>query len=438
MRMVRASSLVCALLLLSAPAPRVARAASRPESTWVDHYRAALAAHRAGDIPGFRAQLLVVGGVLGDQPGVNYNLACAAARLGDRDEALRRLRLYAASGLVRDVAADSDFVSLWSDGAFQEIAARIRANRDSVGTAREIHRFAHADLLTEDLAYDPVSRSYFASTVHRGVVVEVQADGREREWTDASARPGWGVFAACVDAKRRLLWTSVGATPTTTGYVPSDSGRTGLVAWDLRTRTVARRIDWPVDGQPHLLGDLTVAPDGTVYASDSPAGALREVRPGSDRLVTRIPSGLEGPQTPAMSGDGRRLYVASYSRGIAVVDPRSGRYSWMTFAPGVGLQGIDGLYVLGHDLIAVQNGTRPVRVMRFHLDAAGTRVVGGEPIERGTQRLGEPTHGVVVGGKFCFLANTGWDRVGDDQVMKEGAGDPPRILEADLVNLLIR
>ncbi len=432
MRSVRLSSLACAVLLLSTRAPRPAQAASPAESTWVDHYRAALAAHRAGDMAGFRAQLRVVGGVLGDQPGVNYNLACAAARLGERDEALRRLRLYAASGLVRDVAADSDFVSLWSDGAFREIAERIRSSRDSVGVAREIHRFAGADLLTEDLAYDPVSRSFIASSVHRGCVLEVLADGREREWVDASARPGWGVFAACVDANRRLLWTSVGATPTTAGYVAADSGRTGLVAWDLRTRKVVRRIDWPADGHAHLLGDLTVAADGTVYVSDSPAGALREVRPGGDRLVTLIPLGLEGPQTPAMSGDGRRLYVASYSRGIAVVDPRSGRYSWMTFAPGVGLQGIDGLYVFGHDLIAVQNGTRPVRVMRFHLDATGTRVMGGEPIERGTQRLGEPTHGVVVGGKFCFLANTGWDRVGEDQVMKEGAGDPPRILEADL------
>jgi len=237
----------------------MAVAPARADSTWVDHYRAAQAAHAAGDIQGFRAQLFRVRDVLGEQPGVNYNLACAAARLGERDEALRRLELYAASGLVHDAGIDSDFVSLWSDPEFQRVTARIRANGDSIGSAREHHRFQDASLLTEDLTFDPVTRSLFASSVHRGRVVEITASGTEREWTDPEARPGWGFFAVGVDAPRRLLWASAGATPTAEGFVAADSGRTGLVAWDLRSRRVARRIEWPRDGRERLLGDLTVA-----------------------------------------------------------------------------------------------------------------------------------------------------------------------------------
>ena len=30
-------------------------------------------------------------------------------------------------------------------------------------------------------------------------------------------------------------------------------------------------------------------------------------------------------------------------------------------------------------------------------------------IEANTPELGEPTHGVVLGNEFHFLANTGWD-----------------------------
>lgn len=93
------------------------------DSTYVDHYRAAMAAHAAGDIAGFRDQLLRVGAMIGEQPGVNYNLACAAARIGDRTEALRRLELYAASRLVRDAAADSDFVASYQK-VFAEATAR--------------------------------------------------------------------------------------------------------------------------------------------------------------------------------------------------------------------------------------------------------------------------------------------------------------------------
>ena len=417
-----------AAALLAAPL-----SVARADSTWVDRYRAAQAAYRAGDLQGFRAGLMRVAQEIGETPGVNYNLACAEARLGNRAEAIRRLKLYAASGLVSDAAADSDLVSLWGDPAFQKIATQIRQNGDSTGTAREIHRFADSSLLTEDIAYDPTTRSYFATSVHHGRVVEVTSSGAEREWTDPDMRPGWGVFAARVDTPRRLLWTSVGAVVTATGYDPADSGRTGLVAWDIRTRRPVRHVEWPRDGKARLLGDITVGPDGTVYACDSPSGAVRILRPGAKELSTLVPEGgFRGPQTPALARDRRRLYVPDYGRGIAIVDLASGKTTWVTFAPGIALQGIDGLYAYGNDLIAVQNGITPRRVMRFRLDAAGTRVVSASVIESGTHRLGEPTHGVIVEKYFVFLGNTGWDRVGRDQQLRPGDAAAPSLLSAAL------
>ncbi len=422
--------LVAGLILLALP---VMAAMACADSTWVQHFRAGRVAYAAGDFAGFRSQLRIVRDSIGEQPGVNYNLACAAARLGQRDEALERLRRYALSGLTQDPAEDSDFVALWQDPGFKPIAARIRANGDSIGSARVQHRFRDASLLTEDLAYDPPTRRFFATSVHHGTVVEVGADGAEHVWRDPAARPGWSLFAARVDAPRRLLWTSGAATPTAAGYVAADSGRTGLTAWDLRTGTPKRRLEWPRDGRPRLLGDLTVGPDGTVYVCDSPAGAVRVVRPGAHAIETLAPDGaFDSPQTPALSADGRRLYVPDYSRGIGVLDLRTGARSWMTFATGLALQGIDGLYLRDGELIAVQNGTRPARVMRFRLDEAGTRVVSGAPIESGTVRLGQPTHGVIVGSEFCFLANTGWDRVGADERLSPAAAPPPVILRAAL------
>jgi hypothetical protein len=35
--------------------------------------------------------------------------------------------------------------------------------------------------------------------------------------------------------------------------------------------------------------------------------------------------------------------------------------------------------------------------------------------------LGDPTHGVVVGDEFYFIANSGWDRVGENGAFKPGA-----------------
>jgi hypothetical protein len=48
-------------------------------------------------------------------------------------------------------------------------------------------------------------------------------------------------------------------------------------------------------------------------------------------------------------------------------------------------------------------------------------------IERSTSGLGDPTHGVVAGGKFYYIANSGWDRIEDDGRPKAGT-TPARAL----------
>jgi hypothetical protein len=84
------------------------------------------------------------------------------------------------------------------------------------------------------------------------------------------------------------------------------------------------------------------------------------------------------------------------------------------------LSGIDGLYPLGNALIATQNGTSPERVVRFALNAAKTRVLSESIIERATATLGDPTHGVVVGDYFYYIANSGWDSLDEHGVVKDG------------------
>lgn len=71
------------------------------------------------------------------------------------------------------------------------------------------------------------------------------------------------------------------------------------------------------------------------------------------------------------------------------------------------LAGIDGLYFHDNTLLAVQNGSSPERVIAFHLDRSGKKVVSEEVIERATP-LGDPTHGVVVGNDFYYIADSGW------------------------------
>ncbi len=112
--------------------------------------------------------------------------------------------------------------------------------------------------------------------------------------------------------------------------------------------------------------------------------------------------------------DGSRLFIPDYVRGIASLDLATRALTWLDHADDVALVGIDGLYLDGSSLLAVQNGAQPPRVARFTLDPDRKRITRVEVLERATPGLGEPTHGVLSGGSFYFLANAGWNRFDDD------------------------
>jgi hypothetical protein len=101
--------------------------------------------------------------------------------------------------------------------------------------------------------------------------------------------------------------------------------------------------------------------------------------------------------------------VPDYSRGVSIVTLATRDSKSLEHAADLSLGGIDGLYLEGRTMIAIQNGTTPERVIRMHLDAGLTRVLRWETIEANWQGLGDPTHGVRVGNRFYFIANSGWD-----------------------------
>ena len=88
---------------------------------------------------------------------------------------------------------------------------------------------------------------------------------------------------------------------------------------------------------------------------------------------------------------------------------------------------------VGNTLLATQNGTSPERVVRFAVNASKTRVLSESIIERATPTLGDPTHGVMVGDYFYYIANSGWDGLDEHGVAKEGKTiTAPRIMRVNL------
>jgi sugar lactone lactonase YvrE len=399
------SVLTAALALVLA----CAASAQAPADDLATVTKRATAAYEAKNYAAFRDAMLRATELAPDRPRVWYNVACAYALTGEPERAVRWLDRIAAAGLMVPAADDTDFATIAKTVPFQAVLARLAANGTPVRSAERVITLPERGLVAEGLAYDPVDRCFYVSSVRKRKVLRVDAKGRVADFV-AGRDELWSALGIAVDASRRRLWVTTAAMPQTLGLAPGDEGRSALLRYDLATGRLDLSVALANTPTRHALADLAVAANGDVYVTDSLTPALYRLREGATALERlELSARLESPQGLALTSDGRRLYLADYSSGVLVVDLATLVATHLAHPDDVCLVGIDGLALTGGALYATQNGVRPKRVVRVALDGAGARATRLDVLEAGTPELGEPTLGTVVDGWFYFNADSGWD-----------------------------
>ena len=421
-------------LLLAALAPTaVAVAQSDPVAESRAHYREAVQAYEARDLPAFLEHARTAQELRPAHGGVTYALASALALTGDTAGALATLRHFALLGYSADLSADSDFVRLRGTEAYAELTRRLERNRVPVVASRVAFELPKRELLTEGIAHDARDDVFFVGSVHQSTIFRVTRTGVVSEF--APELPGrLAPLGLRVDRNRGALWVAAAALPQTAGHSPADSGRSAILRYDLRSGSLTARYDAPTDGAPHAIGDLIVTRGGEVYATDSRAPVLYRVPARGHTLEPFVQSPLLlSGQGLALAPDERWLYVADYARGILRVDRRERSVSLVETADSVLALGIDGLYFHQGSLIGIQNGVTPHRVARFTLGPAGDRLLRAEVLERAHPRYQEPTLGVLVDGELYYVANAQWERFGEDgRIARPESLDPTVVLRLRL------
>ncbi len=394
--------------------------AAQADSTWRDHERALQAARVVNDTVIYRAQLAAVYEAVGATPRIAARFAALALGARDTAAASRWLGAVAAMGTPLDSAMLGEYAALAGPRATAALLSMRARATGNAGAPAPIFRLPDPNMISEDIAWDAPRSRLLVSSVRQGGVYARKVASDARGFTKFDADSSWGFFALGVDSARGVLWATTAALPMAAHYAASDSGRSALLKFDLATGRLRARYSVP-DSEAHALGDLTIGPNGTVYVSDGLGSGVYALDAGSASLRMLVPQGvLESPQTPALSSDGGTLYVPDYSIGIAAVRVATGAVTWIAHSDSLALTGIDGLYRVGRDLIAVQNGLEPNRIMRLALDATMRRVVRATTVARGP-RARELTHATFVGGWLYFLRGSGWDRVADDGTMTQAS-----------------
>jgi len=355
------------------------------------------------------------------QPAYLWAQAALAERARDADATRRALTRYADLGLGRDLH-DSTLFQLLGD-AFASLAARHDANRAALTNSTSRPLLADSTFWPEGIDADPrTQRLYIASVRHR-VVAEVLSDGSSHELWARDRDDLAPVLGVRVDTARNSVWATTSGLRNVPGFDSADTAKASLLRFDLASHTIVQRVDFPVVRGGHVLGDLAVGPDGSVWIPDSQQPILYRLRPNAttlDEIRSPLFYSLQGA---APTPDGKWLYVADYSLGLLRMNIASGAIALLSSPDNATVVGCDGIIWHEGSIIAVQNGVSPARIIRIVPDALSDRLLRIDVLDRNVAVADEPTIGTVLDGEFVYVANSQWTKFSD-----AGARNPARPL----------
>jgi sugar lactone lactonase YvrE len=385
--------------------------------------------HKANDWASNRLQANQLKALLNGGPNSLLEVARADVRVGDLPGAFGELEQYTRMGQSTELIETSpDFAELRKEPNFARVQSALKANLRAVSEVSTAFQLPDPGLLAEDVDYDAETRRFFVTSVREKKIISVEASGASADF--ANAPDHWPMLAVKVDRSRRLVWTTEVAMQGMDLAPESDWGKSALLCFELKTGKLLRRVDGPAGS---ALGDMTLTANGEVIVSDGYGGGVYRLAAKGSALERMDGGDFISPQTAAMHPDGRHIFVPDYVRGVGVLDLATKQVRWLPMDGRLALNGIDGLYFDRGKLIAVQNGTSPERVVVFTLDTMLTRIESERILEQSTDTLGDPTHGVVIGEQFYYIANSGWDLLDERGNVKKGAKPTvPRIMRARL------
>jgi len=349
------------------------------------------------DLPGLAA----LGAVFPDSGSVRLRLLNVQLREGDADGAIESLRWLERRGYVFGAAAKQQIPALVGESRADQAKALLLSAPAPIERSEEVATIPAAAGLTETAFVDPATGSMYVTSV---TGKSIWASDKRGIWSGIAVHGADNLSGMVRDPVTGRLWVASGDIDQS-GEM--DSELTGLIS------ILPFEAEWTKTEAPGAtaLSDLVAAEDGTIYASDPIGGGIYRSPPKGDVMEELVPPGrLRSPQGLAISADGRLLYASDYRYGIAIVDLATSHVGRLRAEPPILLDGIDGLWRHGNELVAVQNGTSPMLIVALELSADGSSIVGCRILERAHSEWTKPLSGSIHRRALYYVANGQWDR----------------------------
>jgi len=354
-------------------------------------------------------------------PGALFNLALAQVLGADNGAALDTLKLLADMAVDFGAADIGEFAPLKTHPDWPAYLQQVEQISEPVGEATVAFNVVARNYIPEGIAIDDDGRLLVGSIrygriLRAGDGIELLSDSRDAGY--------WSVFGMRFDGAGGL-WFASAEVPQFIRAGEEAPSRSGLFRLDLATHEIDHRAELPAAEHDQVLGDLIIADDDTIYATDSMTGVVYRYTVADKEFSVVVDSGVfVSPQGLVLDASGKHLFVADYVGGLYRVRLADGQIERIKSADSISTYGIDGLYRHGNELVAIHNGLRPHRVVALALSDDGLSITGSRTLARNLPEFDEPTLGTVVGDSFYFVANSHWNRFDRNNNLADGLSNP--------------
>lgn len=368
-------------------------------------YNSSIKAYEAKDFKTFLKLTKTLDSIRPFHPTYLYNLASANALNDNYEEALIALRNLVLMDNTIDFENDEDFKSMKNDSGFAAILELKKNQNKTVETSKPVVTLSEKDLHPEGVIYLPKSKVWLASSIRKRKIISFDiASGKCTDWLKGNSL--LAVLALKADFNEQFLWVATAAFPEMEHYDKQLEGKSEVLKIDIKTKQIVKRFT--VDGN-HVFGDLILAKNGTVYISDSAKPIVYQIKNDAISEFVSFENDGYNLQGLAFNVTYDKLFVADYLKGITIIDCNSKAKTYLEFPDGSVAKGIDGLVFWNNSLIAVQNGVKPIRIVRYQLNQQQNGFVDFKVLDNNRPEFNEPALATVVGDKLYFFANSPWN-----------------------------
>ncbi len=334
-----------------------------------------------------------------------YQKGLASALTGRDEEAIEALKMTICMDTRFDLLHE-DLKSLHGYDSFNDLLQLQNKLQQPVTNSDTAFVFNNKEAHIESIAYDPVSKSFYLSSINQRKILKYDQLGITTDFINRGDHGMTAVFGLRTDLNKGVLWACASPMPEMENY--DSTLKSAVYKFDLETGKLIDKYE-STSTAPAIFGDLILNSMGEVFVSDGRGNAIFKVNEVTRQLDNFFAAEeFWNMQGIASTEDDRYLFIADYIKGIYRLEISTKQLIKLPSPIDQSLKGADGLLFYENSLIAIQNGIYPMRVMRYYLSDDKSKIVKSEAIDSAHPAFNEPTIACIVDSILYYVANSQW------------------------------